>query len=319
VVHVYVINLARAPERRKHITAELAKAGVDYQLIEGIDGRDLDMADPALVAPSLLTRYPFPAGVAGCALSHLRAYEAILADGLDSALVLEDDVVLPADLGHLIDSVSDQLTGAEVALLNYERARWMSVKGSASLPAARLLALPLDVRQPTSAAAYLITRKACERMTERMPPVQVEADTWAFFYQQGLLDRVRCVFPMAVSKSPVFASTIGPYLLGNGLKARYLMPLARRKIPLLHQALAYRRQRLWRHLTQSEIVDMPFAEKPSRLEVDLAASEHGPASDALRTAARCWPGSGRIRISRRGSCISRMARREKAGTGWSSR
>jgi len=270
VVHVYVINLARAPERRKHVTAELKKAGVSYQILEGIDGRDLDLADPATVAPSLLTSFPFPAGVAGCALSHLRAYQAILADGLDSALVLEDDVILPAGLGNLIDAVADQMTEAEVALLNYERVRRMSLKGSTGLPSDRLLALPLDVRQPTSAAAYLITRKACERMSQQMPPVQVEADTWAFFYQQGLLDRVRCVFPMAVSKSPVFASTIGPYFLGNGLKARVLMPLARRRIPLVHQALAYRRQRLWRHLTQSEVVDMPFVEKPSRLEIDLA-------------------------------------------------
>jgi len=317
VVHVYVINLARAPERRKHVTAELKKAGVSYQILEGIDGRDLDLADPATVAPSLLTSFPFPAGVAGCALSHLRAYQAILADGLDSALVLEDDVILPAGLGNLIDAVADQMTEAEVALLNYERVRRMSLKGSTGLPSDRLLALPLDVRQPTSAAAYLITRKACERMNERMPPVQVEADTWGFFYQQGLLDRVRCVFPMAVSKSPVFASTIGPYFLGNGLKARYLMPLARRKIPLVHQALAYRRQRLWRHLTQSEVVDMPFVEKPSRLEFDLA-----PARPDVRRlpASQCgWRGSSRIRISSRGSCINRMARSEKAGTGWSSR
>jgi len=293
VVHVYVINLARAADRRKHITAQLKKARVDYQVIEGIDGRDLDMANPAMVAPSLLTNYPFPAGVAGCALSHLRAHQAILADGLDSALVLEDDVILPTDLGNLIDAVADQLTEAEVALLNYERVRRMSPKGSASLPSGRLLALPLDVRQPTSAAAYMITRKACERMNQEMPPVQVEADTWAFFYQQGLLDRVRCVFPMAVSKSPVFASTIGPYLLGNGLKARVLMPLARRRIPLVHQALAYRRQRLWRHMTQSEIVDMPFVEKPSRLEIDLTPAR--PAFDAfphpgalLVTAGRAW-------------------------------
>lgn len=141
LVHTYVINLARSPERRKHITAELRKAGMDYQIIEGVDGRDLDLDNPAMVAPSLLTSCPFPAGVAGCALSHLRVYEAMLADGVDSALVLGDDVILPADLGNLIDVIADHLTGAEVALLNYEGTRRMSLKGSASLPPARLLAL----------------------------------------------------------------------------------------------------------------------------------------------------------------------------------
>ena len=38
-----------------------------------------------------------------------------------------------------------------------------------------------------------------------------------------------------------------------------------RKIPLLHQALSYRRQRIQRRWYRSEIVDMPFIEKPSRL------------------------------------------------------
>jgi glycosyl transferase, family 25 len=268
MVRAYVINLARSPERREHITAELRKAGMDYQIIEGVDGRELDLDNQAMVAPSLLTSYLFPAGVAGCALSHLRVYQAMLADGLDSALVLEDDVILPADLGSLIDAVAGHLTGAEVALLNYDGTCRMSLEGSVSLPSDRLLALPLDVRQSASSAAYLITRKVCERMNERMPPVQVSPDSWRFFYQQGFLDRVRCVFPQAVLKSPEFASMIGPYSLGNGLKARLFMPLARRKIPLLHRAVVYRRQRIWHKISRSEIVDMPFVEKPSRLETD---------------------------------------------------
>lgn len=270
MVQAYVINLARSPERREHMASELKKAGLDYQIVEGVDGRALDVDNPALVAPSLVASHRFPAGVAGCALSHLRVYQTILTDGLDNALVLEDDVILPANLGSLVDDVGGHLSGAEVALINYDGVRRMSIEGLASLRSGQVLVLPLDVRQPASAAAYLITRKACERMSEQMPPVRAHADSWGFFYQQGLLDRVRCVFPLAVSKSPEFPSTIGPYLLGNGLKARLLMPVARRKIPLVHQALSYRRQRIWRRMTQSEIVDMPFVEKPSRLEKDLA-------------------------------------------------
>ena len=62
MVHAFVINLARSPARREHITAELHKAGLDYQIIEGVDGRVLDVDNPAMVAPSLLTSYLFPGG-----------------------------------------------------------------------------------------------------------------------------------------------------------------------------------------------------------------------------------------------------------------
>jgi len=76
---------------------------------------------------------------------------------------------------------------------------------------------------------------------------------------------VRCVLPMVVGKNPKFESTIGLYSLGNGVKARLMGPLVRHKIPLLHQAILYRRQRIMRQWDRSEIVDMPFIEKPSRL------------------------------------------------------
>ncbi|MGO9292280.1 MAG: glycosyltransferase family 25 protein [Streptosporangiaceae bacterium] len=267
-MHAYVINLDRSLDRRAHITAELKKTGLDYEIITAVDGSNLDLHDPTTVDPSFLTNIVYPPGTAGTALSHLSAYRKIIADGLDEALVLEDDVMLPADLGSLADAVADQLAGAEVALLSVDSPDpcKMSLEGSIHLSYSRLLALPLDICQPRSAAAYIITREACERMIKCVLPVRVQADTWWFFYREGVLDRVRCVVPIPVLKNPKFTSTIGIYSLGDGVRARLVGPLMRRKIPLLHQALRYRRQRIYRQWGRSELVDTPFTEKPSRLE-----------------------------------------------------
>ena len=265
-VDAYVINLARSLDRRAHITAELKKTGLDYEIITAVDGRDLDMRDPTIVDPSL-PQTGFLSGTAGAALSHLYTYRKIIADGLDKALVLEDDVTLPADLGSLADAVADQLAGAEVALLSVDSRDpcKMSREGSIELPASRLLALPIDVHQPQSAGAYVITREACERILKCMLPVRIQPDAWWFFYKEGALDRVRCVVPLPVLKNPKFTSTIGSYSLGNGVRARLVGPLMHHKIPLLHQALRYRRQRIFRQWGRSELVDMPFIDKPSRL------------------------------------------------------
>jgi glycosyl transferase family 25 len=266
-MHAYVINLARSADRRAHITAELRKTGLDYEIITAVDGRDLDLHDPTIIGSALIARNSFPAGTAGCALSHLRAYRKILEDGLDAALVLEDDVTLPADLGTLADAVAGHLNGAEVALLNYGSPDTckISMEGSVELPSSRLLALPIDVSQLVNAAAYVITREACKRMNESLPPVRANADDWRFFYKEGILDRVRCVLPLTVVKNPKFESTIGFYSLGNGFKARLVEPVVRHRIPLFHQVILYRRQRILRQWDRSEIVDMPFIEKPSRL------------------------------------------------------
>jgi len=266
-MHAYVIILARSPERRAHITSQLRKAKVDYEIITGVDGRDLDLNDRATIDPSLFTRSSWPAGMAGCALSHLRIYQKMVADGLDTALVLEDDVTLPPDLGSLADALVAHLTGAELVLLNYDSKNTckMSQEGAVELPSSRLLVLPIDVRQLGSSAGYLITQEAAKRMSESVLPVRVSPDDWWFFYREGGLDRIRCVVPLPITKSPEFESTIGLYGLGKGLKARLLEPLVRHRVPLLHQAISYRRQRIYRQMTRSEIVDAPFIEKPSRL------------------------------------------------------
>ena len=269
-MHAYVINLARSLDRRAHITAELKKTGLDYDIMTAVDGRDLDLSDAAVVDPALVARLQptLIAGTVGAALSHLDVYRQIVADGLDMALVLEDDVTLPAGLGSLADAVAGQLDGAEVALLSYDSHETctMSREGSVHLPGSRWLALPIDVGQPMGGAGYVITREACERMIKCVMPVRTPADNWRFFYREGTLDRVRCVTPMAVLKNPKFTSTIGSYSLGSGIKARLILPLVRSEIPLLHQALAYRRQRIYRQWGRSELVDTPFVEKPSRLD-----------------------------------------------------
>ena len=268
-MHVYVINLARSTDRRAHITAELQRTGLNYDITPAVDGRDLNVADSALVDPSLASRCPFPTGAAGCALSHLATYRRMIDENVDRALILEDDVTLPTDLGQLVDDVAVHLTGAEVALLNFGSyppgPLRVGMEGCVELPSSRLLALPIDARQVVNAGAYVITRQAAARMLEHALPIRATADDWQFFYEQGILDRVRCVLPQPVAKSPKFESTIGMYSLGSGVRARVVGPLVRHKIPVVHQAVLRRRQRIMRKWDRAEMVNVPFLEKPSRL------------------------------------------------------
>jgi glycosyl transferase family 25 len=267
-VHAYVVNLARSLDRREHITRELQKTSVDYEIVTAVDGRELDMTDAALIAPSFVATGIFPEGSAGCALSHLGIYRKIVEDGLHVALIVEDDAMLPPDLDKLAEEVGTHLSGAEVALLSVDcpDPLKLSRQGTVRLSGGRQLALPIDISQPRSTGAYLITREACERMIKLLLPIRVNADAWQFFYREGALDRLRCVAPLPVVKSADLTSTIGSYALGSGLRARLVEPLLQHRIPVLHQVLSYRRGRIYRQWSRMEFVSTPFIEMPSRLE-----------------------------------------------------
>ena len=166
----------------------------------------------------------------------------------------------------LADAIADELTEAEIALLNFDSRDTcrLTLRGAVRLPGARLLALPIDVNQPVSAAGYVITRKACERMTKLLP-VRAKVDDWAYRYNEGMLDRVRCVVPLAITKSPVFGSTIQRYPARS--PKPYVLALLTRYDPgFFGRLIAHRRRRIWRSWTRVEFVDTPFVNKPSRLD-----------------------------------------------------
>ena len=275
-MYAFAINLARSLDRRAHITAELDLSGLDYELVPAVDGRALDLDDLNLVDPALVQRFggeegapsTLLAGSVGCALSHLQVYRDIIDRGLDHALVVEEDVILPDGLAVVADSVAEYLTGAEVVLLSYDSPTpcRMSTAGAVLLPSGHHLALPIDIGQPRSAAAYVITREACERLAKTLVPIRVQADGWWLYYREGILDRVRCVTPMPVVKNPKLTSTIGSYSLADGMKAHLGTWLLRQRIPFLHQALSFRRERIYRRWGRSELVDVPFVERASRLD-----------------------------------------------------
>ena len=92
-------------ERRAAIEAELGQAGLTGERICAVNG---------LAVPADLRGYFFDGdrlasrlkpGEVGCYASHLKALNLIVARGLDCALVLEDDALLPRDLAQSIEAI----------------------------------------------------------------------------------------------------------------------------------------------------------------------------------------------------------------------
>ncbi|HET9061542.1 MAG TPA: glycosyltransferase family 25 protein [Acidimicrobiales bacterium] len=240
----YVINLARSVERRAHMVAQMAGSGLDYEWVDAVDGRNLDLGDPLLFAPGLASRQGFRPGAAGCGLSHISAYDRIVERNEPVALVLEDDVELPDDIAALSCATAARMRAGEVVLLNFHFPGVLALtqEGAEQLPGGRWVAAPLCTEGLTSLGAYLITKEACERMRKCMLPMRDFPDNWGRLCQEGAFALLRCVAPMPVSNSAQFRTTIDCYPPGS-FQLRVREAIAGSRAPVLHDLLVRRRRR----------------------------------------------------------------------------
>ena len=93
VDRVYVIHVRNgAEDRAAFIEGQLARLGIEFEYV--LDG-DRDRLTPEVMARWFRGTMATPTPDTSCSFKHLTACERIVRDGHDSALVLEDDVVLP--------------------------------------------------------------------------------------------------------------------------------------------------------------------------------------------------------------------------------
>lgn len=255
MIRTFVISLVRRPDRREFILHQLAKAGIHYEIVDAVDGRNLDLTDSRLFDPvTVKSNTTFDRPSFGCALSHLEIYRRVLDEGLETALILEDDVELPADLNVLINAIARQMTGADVVLLNFHLVNRsynckLAKTGSIPLPSSRLLAKVVDGGYPGSTGAYIITGEACARMVKTVLPIRTQPDDWALFHEEGAIDRLRCVVPMPVNNTIAVRTTKETSAPGS-LRERIVEAVNYNRIPVIYQALRIRRwwglRRHWR-------------------------------------------------------------------------
>lgn len=120
---IFLINLARSKERLTNSTAQFNKQGLSYTRIDAVDGSTLTQPEiDAHYSPELNKKnyhYPLSKGQIGCYLSHRKAWQAIVDQRLDYAIIFEDDFNLDESIHTAIKNIDK---------LNYD---WQLIKLSA--------------------------------------------------------------------------------------------------------------------------------------------------------------------------------------------
>lgn len=176
---IWVVNLARSPERRIFMAEQLEALGLPFEIVPAVDGRELSAAAMAEVYSPERARQrlgrELAAGEVGCALSHLRLFQRLLDDDLESALILEDDAVLLPGLAEVLTRRDELPAGWELVLLYHSEGRYSYWHRK---PLSTGHELRRFVRSPYSTVGYLITQAAARKILALAYPLHVPIDHW---------------------------------------------------------------------------------------------------------------------------------------------
>ena len=118
---IFVISLARAKARREAVCGRLDAMGLRYEIVDAVDGAN---ADPVLYRHRLrqdIARlkmgYELSTGMIGCFLSHSNLWERIAAEGMQHAVVLEDDAAPTSDFANVVSDVVSSPAPWDVVIL----------------------------------------------------------------------------------------------------------------------------------------------------------------------------------------------------------
>ena len=174
-LHSEMVNLTRATDRRAHMQAALAKAGVTSTMHPAVDCREVSedkiYAQVSLEGPWGYMHPP----AAACTLSHLLIWERFLATDKTHCLILEDDIHMADDLGQWVDDLGWWPEDADIVKLERWRGRTLKIllDQNAKTHLGRRIARMYT--RHVGSAGYIINRHAAEVLLAQRPlPMTVD-------------------------------------------------------------------------------------------------------------------------------------------------
>ena len=184
---VFVINLARACERRRRMEEQFASLGLEATFHRAVDARELTPEHYAQVDRETRRRlglWPQADGSIANWISQRQVMREIVENGPETAAILEDDAGLSADLPKVLGALEGRSFAFDVVKLNRRALK------KPFIPCERLTTGHQIGRMRYSdygSEGYVITRDAARHFLENTPKMMREIDqALSRFWESGL-------------------------------------------------------------------------------------------------------------------------------------
>ncbi|GHV19598.1 hypothetical protein AGMMS49959_05050 [Planctomycetales bacterium] len=174
---IYAINLPRSLDRRAHIEQECARYALPVEIFPAVDGAALT-ADEIAAAVYPPAQKFLTAGEIGCACSHWRIYEKIVAEKIPVALILEDDAMFKVDPRPLFAAFDEMAIhgGGGIYLLTGDANNQYIKRNPVRVAGYEFYDMVFGARTH----GYVITQAAAAKFAAFQRPIRMQADRWKY-------------------------------------------------------------------------------------------------------------------------------------------
>lgn len=202
---VFVVNMEKDADRKEHVLKECSNKGIVPEIISAVDGRLIpDNELQELVHPGLSCGLT-PSEI-GCALSHLKIYNKIIAENISLALVLEDDVKLDESFIKVLSALEKTDFSSPTVILLSEVRRYIPF-GKTRIDDKFTL---VNTTQASLSHCYVINLAGAKALAKFLTPVWLEADRWTFFRECEVVNMKAVIPPVGHLSTMSETSTIWP-------------------------------------------------------------------------------------------------------------
>lgn len=179
---IYVINLKRRMDRKISLLKKYPN--LDFTFIEAIDGKQLKIQD--LISENKLNTSFFDPhgmvtmGVFACALSHKKAWDQALEDGVENALFLEDDIFLynecttGTEFTSTYKDILNEVMSHDWDLLHLGKKHPQTF----GMNIGKYLTVPKYNNNYEGAHAYVATKEMIKTLSNNYLPIKYAADVY---------------------------------------------------------------------------------------------------------------------------------------------
>ena len=176
---IFIITLPEAKGRQDHMRAQMKAQGLAFEFFDAVDGRNFDVPSHPVYNATLRRLFfgrDMKGGEIGVLLSHKAIYQKMIDEGIEKALVFEDDAILEPNFAIVAQALVNTQS-------NYDLVRFLGSEKVSKLeqkivqPLWGVYTMNKLRTAPGGAFAYSVTLQGARKMLNVLDKVYLPIDT----------------------------------------------------------------------------------------------------------------------------------------------